>query len=136
VLGIKYRRIPVLSVGRDVYCDTSLISTELERRFPESQGFGTLFPGRRGSSNSRDTGLIKAFVSSYTDRTLLPLVVKLLPWEQFPEAFLKDREAVSEYPIGRGTHSPSTNSSLELHLIPSAFLRCSRWLQALCYLIW
>lgn len=33
-LGIKYRRIPLLSIGNDVYCDTYLILRELERRFP------------------------------------------------------------------------------------------------------
>ena len=35
-----YRRTPVLQVGADIYCDTSLIVRELERRFPEP----TLFP--------------------------------------------------------------------------------------------
>lgn len=35
-----YRRVPVLQVGADIYCDTALIARELERRFPEP----TLFP--------------------------------------------------------------------------------------------
>jgi glutathione S-transferase len=35
-----YRRTPVLQVGADIYCDTSLIVRELERRHPEP----TLFP--------------------------------------------------------------------------------------------
>lgn len=35
-----YRRTPVLQVGADIYCDTRLILTELERRCPEP----TLFP--------------------------------------------------------------------------------------------
>jgi glutathione S-transferase len=35
-----YRRTPVLQIGADIYCDTSLIVRELERRFPEP----TLFP--------------------------------------------------------------------------------------------
>ena len=35
-----YRRTPVLQVGADVYCDTTLILRELERRFPTP----TLFP--------------------------------------------------------------------------------------------
>ncbi len=35
-----YRRTPVLQVGADIYCDTSLIVRELERRFPAP----TLFP--------------------------------------------------------------------------------------------
>ena len=38
-----YRRTPVLQIGADIYCDTSLIARELERRFP----FPTLFPDDR-----------------------------------------------------------------------------------------
>lgn len=33
-LGIKYRRIPVLAIGRDVFCDSRLILDVLERLFP------------------------------------------------------------------------------------------------------
>lgn len=36
-----YRRIPVLQIGADIYCDTSRIARELERRHPDP----TLFPG-------------------------------------------------------------------------------------------
>jgi len=36
-----YRKVPVLQVGADVYCDTRRIVMELERRFPEP----SLFPG-------------------------------------------------------------------------------------------
>src|SRR6202140_2473315 len=35
-----YRRIPVLQIGADIYCDTQVILRELERRFPQP----TLFP--------------------------------------------------------------------------------------------
>ncbi|KAK6432600.1 hypothetical protein LTR95_011231 [Oleoguttula sp. CCFEE 5521] len=31
VLGLKYRRIPVLAWGRDIYCDSSLIIAKLEK---------------------------------------------------------------------------------------------------------
>ena len=42
-----YRKTPVLQVGADIYCDTRLIASELERRFPSP----TLFPhGNRGAS--------------------------------------------------------------------------------------
>ena len=30
-----YRRIPVLQIGADVYCDTQLIARTLERRYPQ-----------------------------------------------------------------------------------------------------
>lgn len=35
-LGIKYRRIPLLSLGRDIYCDTLLILEKLEHLYPAS----------------------------------------------------------------------------------------------------
>jgi glutathione S-transferase len=42
-----YRKTPTLQIGADIYCDTRLIATELERRFPHP----TLFPdGHRGLS--------------------------------------------------------------------------------------
>lgn len=36
-LGIRYRRIPLLSIGRDVYADTRLILQRLETAFPPSE---------------------------------------------------------------------------------------------------
>ena len=36
-----YRKAPVLQIGADIYCDTSLIARELEQRYPAP----TLFPG-------------------------------------------------------------------------------------------
>ena len=35
-LGVEYRRIPVLAVGRDVYVDTRLILSKLEALYPAS----------------------------------------------------------------------------------------------------
>jgi glutathione S-transferase len=44
-----YRRIPVLQVGADVYCDTRLIIAELERRHPAP----TIYPaGSRGAAEA------------------------------------------------------------------------------------
>ena len=34
-----YRRIPVMQIGADIYCDSQLIIRELERRFPEPSLF-------------------------------------------------------------------------------------------------
>ncbi|KAF2438467.1 hypothetical protein P171DRAFT_331058, partial [Karstenula rhodostoma CBS 690.94] len=36
-LGVKYRRIPNLAIGRDVYLDTRLILRTLEKKFPEGK---------------------------------------------------------------------------------------------------
>lgn len=35
-LGVNYRRIPVFSIGRDIYCDTLLILDKLEKLYPAS----------------------------------------------------------------------------------------------------
>jgi glutathione S-transferase len=40
-----YRKTPVLQIGADVYCDTSLIARELEERFPEPSLFPAGHPG-------------------------------------------------------------------------------------------
>jgi glutathione S-transferase len=35
-LGVNYRRIPVLSIGRDIYCDTLIMLEKLEELYPYS----------------------------------------------------------------------------------------------------
>jgi hypothetical protein len=93
LLGIAYRRIPVLAIGNDIYCDTSLIASALERRFPSSEGHPTLFPRRKGGG-STDTGLIKALAMYYIDRTVFSLTASSMSYNKFPESFLKDRADV------------------------------------------
>lgn len=93
-LGIGYRRIPLLAIGNDVYCDTSLISLVLERSFPKEEGYPTIFPLHKNGSKA-DTGMIAAFAMSYSDRSLFPLAAALLPYKKFPESFIADRSAVS-----------------------------------------
>jgi len=98
LLGITYRRIPILAIGNDVYCDTSLIASALERRFPASQGYGTIFPSKKHGAGA-DTGLIKAFAKHWADTVLFPLAPIHLPWEKFPPAFVKDRGTLRGGPI-------------------------------------
>lgn len=93
LLGINYRRIPLLAIGNDIYCDTSLIVSVLERRFPNSKGYPTLFPARKGGGTV-DTGLIKAFSMYYADRAVFPPASQCLPYDKFPDSFLKDRSDV------------------------------------------
>ena len=92
-LGVTYRRVPVLAIGRDVYCDSSLIAAVLERRYPASKGFGTLFPCRTGGGKA-DTGVLKAFDMTYGDRALSPLGSQQLPYHKFKPDFLQDRSNV------------------------------------------
>ncbi|KAJ3723003.1 hypothetical protein C8R42DRAFT_665020 [Lentinula raphanica] len=91
LLGLTYRLIPVLAIGNDIYCDTSLIVAALERRFPASKGYGTIFPPKK-HGGSADTGLLKALTRHYSDAILFNLATTLLPWNRFPESFMKDRQ--------------------------------------------
>lgn len=96
LLGVTYRRIPVLAIGRDLYCDSASIADAIERRFPPSTGYITLFPTRAGGGKA-DTGLVKAFVKFYSDTILFGLAVIFLPWDKFPQAFLDDRSKVGHH---------------------------------------
>lgn len=77
-----YRRIPVLQIGADVYCDSQLIVRVLERLHPEP----TLYPG--GSE-----GVCHTF-SLWADRmfflSTVPVLFALIG-EHIPKAFIEDR---------------------------------------------
>src|ERR1043166_1105700 len=80
-----YRKIPVLQLGADIYCDTQIILRELERRFPEP----TIFPMK----NKLAYGL--AF---WSDRLFFMPSVAVVFGEighLVPEEFKKDRAAMS-----------------------------------------
>lgn len=80
-----YRRTPVLQCGADIYCDSSCIISELERRVPEP----SIRPGGRG-------GLIWA-ANRWSDQNLFHLSLGVLFGAQaheMPEEFAKDRGAI------------------------------------------
>ncbi|KAL4920633.1 hypothetical protein BDW62DRAFT_215889 [Aspergillus aurantiobrunneus] len=86
-LGVRYRRIPLLSIGRDVYLDSRLILQRLERLEAEKPSFATTAaPEQRAlqqllASFTLDTGLFKSIVQVLLPQT--PLMHN--------EAFMKDR---------------------------------------------
>ncbi|WPO42612.1 glutathione S-transferase family protein [Tardiphaga sp. 42S5] len=77
-----YRRIPVLQIGADVYCDTRRILAELEQRFPEL----TLYPaGTRGQAD---------IIAAWADRALFANALGLvfgLNGDRFPPELYADR---------------------------------------------
>lgn len=82
-----YRRIPVLQVGADVYCDSALVVRVLERLHPEP----TLFPALPGTAGSE--GLCFA-IAAWADRQLFQAAVPVLfarIGPAVPEAFIEDR---------------------------------------------
>ena len=81
-----YRRIPVMQIGADIYCDSVLIVRELEKRFPEP----TLFP-------CGDSGLAYAN-ALWSDRAVFQAAVTIIfggLGDKVPPAFIADRTALS-----------------------------------------
>ncbi len=81
-----YRRIPVLQVGADVYCDTALIARRLDALYPDRP----LVPAAQA-------GLI-GVVEDWADHRLFfqcvpPVIVAL--YDALPPGFLDDRAAMS-----------------------------------------
>lgn len=65
--GVAYRKIPVLAISREIYCDTSLIIEALEHHFPPSEGWGTVYPKFDGVDEWVYRGLARGFASFWTD---------------------------------------------------------------------
>jgi glutathione S-transferase len=79
-----YRKIPVLQIGADVYCDSQCILRELERRHPEP----TVFEGGQAVS--------WAF-AFWSDRVLFQAAVAVIfgqMADQVPKEFIDDRSAL------------------------------------------
>jgi glutathione S-transferase len=81
-----YRRIPVMQIGADVYCDTQVILAELEARAPKP-------PVVRGADWA---------VNLWADRLFFQATVAVVFGEigdQVPREFLEDREKLSGRPF-------------------------------------
>ncbi|MCB1811903.1 MAG: glutathione S-transferase family protein [Candidatus Competibacteraceae bacterium] len=86
-----YRRIPVLQIGADIYCDTQCILRELERRAPEP----TLFPN--------DSNGMPYAVSRWTDGPLFEAAVRVAfapALDSLPPALVADRTRLYLGPDG------------------------------------
>lgn len=85
-----YRRIPVMQIGADIYCDSQLIVRELDRRFPQNP----LFPA--GSESLANA------VEQWCDKSLFQSAVLAIfgsIGDSVDPAFIKDREALSGQPF-------------------------------------
>lgn len=86
-----YRRIPVMQIGADIYCDTQLIARELQRRFPEPSIHGGVDGGGLGYG-----------VGLWTDRVMFLAAVTVVFGSiggAIDENFRKDREALLGRPF-------------------------------------
>ncbi|KAF2765645.1 hypothetical protein EJ03DRAFT_205175 [Teratosphaeria nubilosa] len=87
--GLTYRKIPVLAIGRELYCDTSIICEALEHFFPASEGFQSLYPTAADGRNYRP--MIRGFASYWTDRPLFRVTTGLIPASVWRTSFGQDR---------------------------------------------
>lgn len=87
--GLTYRKIPVLAIGREIYCDTSIICEALEHFFPESEGYQSLYPTTADGRDYRP--LIRGFASYWTDRPLFRVTTGLIPASVWRTSFGLDR---------------------------------------------
>lgn len=85
-LNISYRRIPVLTHGRDVYLDTRLMLRRLERAFPR---------GRLGARTPEQQAIEQLLSRWTTDGGVFGRAVALIPLDlpnMRSELFRRDRE--------------------------------------------
>jgi glutathione S-transferase len=78
-----YRRVPVLQIGADIYCDTNIILPTLERLHPQP----TLYP-------SGSAGLCRGLSFAWDRAMWIPTIGILSHFigDQFPPEFIKDRK--------------------------------------------
>jgi glutathione S-transferase len=80
-----YRKIPVMQIGADIFCDTQIILRELERRYPAS----SIFPVKNGLAYA---------IAFWSDRLFFMPSVGVVFGEighMIPEEFKRDREKLS-----------------------------------------
>jgi glutathione S-transferase len=126
--GLSYRKIPVLAIGREIYCDTSLIIEALEHYFPShsptchaptaSGSYGTVYP--QASVSGWDyRPLARGFASFWTDKPLFRTTTGLIPHTVWESQFGVDRAQL----IGHKLDSeklkakvPQNLAAFDLHL--------------------
>ena len=85
-----YRRIPVMQIGADIYCDTGVILRELDRRFPDPPLTSADVTGAAWS------------MRNWAERAWFGATVAIVfgaRGENVPQEFIKDREALSGRPF-------------------------------------
>ncbi|KAK3826169.1 MAG: hypothetical protein J3R72DRAFT_458035 [Linnemannia gamsii] len=100
-----YRRIPVMQIGNQIFCDTALILKELEKRYPSNDGGAA----EGGSQAQASVAGVSDMIATFVDKQLFANVRDQMPWGASPEeqkanplaavfgsaAFLADRSQLS-----------------------------------------
>lgn len=85
-----YRRTPVMQIGADIYCDTALMLTELERRY---QIHPLNLPGHEGTAK-----MIAAWCDGKWFQTSVAVIFGAIG-DQMPTEFIEDRSKMSGRPF-------------------------------------
>lgn len=72
-LGVKYRRIPVMSIGRDIYCDTLIMLEKLEELFPYADG------AHRMSATKGHNRALEKLLEKWTDAVVFKYAAAAIP---------------------------------------------------------
>jgi glutathione S-transferase len=110
-----YRRVPVMQVGADIYCDTNIILPALERLKPTP----SLYP--RGS-----VGVANGLGFAWERQMWIPMIGVLVHFigEHIPAEFIKDRkEGYLGIDISKAAMAPSFMQHLEFVRAQIAWLR-------------
>lgn len=126
--GLSYRKIPILAIGREIYCDTSLIIEALEHYFPSqsptcytstaSGNYRTVYP-QANVSGWDYRPLARGFASFWADKPLFRTTTGLIPHTVWESQFGVDRAQL----IGHKLDSeklkakvPQNLAAFDLHL--------------------
>ena len=90
-LGVSYRRIPIMAIGRDVYHDTRLIIAKLEALFPVSADHPSI-----NVASPDGEAMMRLLTMWIVDGGVFTRCSQLLPAAVLQnEKFVKDREQLS-----------------------------------------
>src|SRR5258708_7605588 len=88
-LGLNYRRIPLMAIGRDVYCDSRIVLRKLEEFFPDG-ALGASDPEQKAVEKFLEIWSIEAGLFGRASQ----LIPSSMPLLNDPK-FVTDREAYS-----------------------------------------
>ncbi|KAI0406054.1 glutathione S-transferase [Xylaria palmicola] len=108
LLGVSYRRIPVLSIGRDVYVDSRLIFRKLEALYPPSAAHPGISAAHAAAGTPEQVALERLLGARATDPAFFRAFVQCMPARVFADpAFLRDRAAMNGIDLDQATAGAS-----------------------------
>ncbi|GAP84574.2 putative glutathione s-transferase [Rosellinia necatrix] len=139
LLGVSYRRIPVLSIGRDVYADSRLILEKLEALYPASAahpGISAASAAAGGGGGGSGSGAERAALEQLlatraADGGLFMRAVQCFPAAAFADAaFQRDRAALNGIDVDAPGAAPAPLSRAVLaRQRPEALAVMRRWVR-------